>query len=100
MKFHEMQSPAGLMQALQCGFALGYPSEVMNRWFWMRVSPDSDTWEIEFGGWGSSWGLGPFMEILVCKPWRWHIGLVEDGPDGSRGDFEVVHEDTLPWILK
>jgi hypothetical protein len=66
---------------------------------WIRLSPDSNDWEIEFGGWGAAFGLSRFMQRLIRQPWKWHIGLVEDNPEGSRGDFEVTIEDTLPWVI-
>ncbi len=104
MNYHRMYSVTGLMRALESGFALGLdcqasPVNLTGFWDWIRLSPDSDTWSIEWGGWGTREGLAPLVGDLISYPWKWHIGLVEDNPDGSRGDFEVMHEDTLPWIL-
>ncbi len=95
MTHHRMHSPTGLMRALESGFALGCGP--IGHWAWIRLSPgsDSDSWDIEYGGWGSIGGLATLMEDLIRHPWRWHIGLVEDTPEGFRGDFKVTIEDTL-----
>jgi len=102
MKYHRLHSITGLMRALESGFALGclQGNVPTPYWAWIRLSPSRDTWEIESGRVTSA-GFAMLMEDLIRHPWRWHIGLVSDGfwRDGTKGDFEVTIEDTLPWIL-
>ena len=103
MNYHRLHSITGLMRALESGFALGrlvLTCPTRPYLAWIRLSPDSDTWEIEYGS-ITACGLAMHMEDLIRHPWKWHIGLVSDGSyaDDTKGHFGVTFEDTLPWIL-
>lgn len=103
MNCHRLHSATGLMRAFECGFALGRLQDnvPIPYWAWIRLSPSSDTWEIEYGRCTAS-GLAMLMEDLIRYPWKWYIGLVSDGSyaDGTKGHFEATFEDTLPWVIR